>query len=142
MDNLKFRFLGSLILIVLAYTSGCSPQKENGYRIGSQINVFAELTTNVIEPQILVYKHPRQYDYERANDSKFWIEIDNKENINITLKNVFSDLGDPTIKRPYYAIMEVFIKEKYLAENPEIDKYTVHLVGMRRADYSDKSERR
>ena len=59
MDNLRFRFLGSLILIVLVYTSGCSPQttqKAEGYKIGSQISVFAELRDRVIEPQIIVYK--------------------------------------------------------------------------------------
>ena len=146
MDNLKMSFIGSVTLIILAYTSGCSPEnttqtieKEEGYKIGSSISVLAKFTSINIETKLLVTKYPTQYDYERIGNSKIFIVINNWEDIESQLKKAFSYSSEPpppTEKKPYYYIMRIYIKEKYLAEYPEFDTYTVEITDISRVEKS------
>ena len=163
MDNFKLIFLGAAILIVLAYTSGCSPedamQKEKGYKIGCKISVLAELTSTDVEERMPVTKYPKQYDYERIGDSKFWIVIRNHAYIESWFKEAYKPLDPkilsrfhtpglpppvlptkekPTKKKPHHYVLEIYIKEKSLAEYPEFDTYAVEIIDIRRVERSDQ----
>lgn len=162
MDNFKLIFLVSVTLSVLAYTSGCSPedvtQKEEGYKIGSKISVLAEFTSTDVKKRMLVTKYPKQYDYERIGDSKFWIVISNHAYIESRFKEAYKPLDPqilskfhtpglpppvipeylPTKQKPHHYVFEIYIKEKSLAEFPEFDAYTVEIIDIRRVEGSEQ----